>query len=252
MRNITETVAYQIPIHTLAKNQFGLIVQMDLLKQALLTFTLEEALRLLRLALVKGIEAPITLYIGAEVNRLKEIASSAGSAKEAINYKFAEDGKHVIFAREVSGTPLYYFDIETAIYNNLLEQIEENKHDAYEQTIEQMFQQFRSMRFAPSAVANALTRCTIGIINIVRQMEGQEDELTLLSEILGWQKKYSRLSELQDIFLRFVQEASQYILERRGEQGKGSIEKIKKYIDNHYTENINLKGIAAKFYMNSV
>ncbi|HIW33969.1 MAG TPA: response regulator [Candidatus Paenibacillus intestinavium] len=252
LRNITETAAYHIPIHALAKNQFGLIIQMDLLKQALLTFTLEEALRLLRLALVKGVEAPITLYIGAEVDRLKAIASSASSAKEVINYKFAEDGKYVIFAREVSGTPLYYFDIETAIYNNLLEQIEENNHDAYEQTIEQMFQQFRSMRFAPSAVANALTRCTIGIINIVRQMEGQEEELTLLPEILGWQKKYSRLSELQNVFLRFVQEASQYILERRGEQGKGSIEKIKKYIDNHYTENINLKGIAAKFYMNSV
>ncbi|MCR8657619.1 response regulator transcription factor [Paenibacillus endoradicis] len=249
---ITEKVDYHIPIHVQMKNQFGLIIEIDKLKQALMTFSPEEAFRLLQLALVKGIEVPITIYVGLEVNLLNIIASSAISAKEAMNYKFAEDGKSVIFSNEVSGTVLYYFDVETSIHNNLLEQIEENKHDAYTQTIDQMFQQFRSMRFAPSAVANALTRCTIGIINIVRQMEGKEEELKLLPEMLGWQKKYSRLSEVQDVFLRFVQEASQYILDRRGEQGKGSIEKIKKYIDNHYTENINLKGIAAKFYMNSV
>lgn len=252
LSDITEKVDYHIPIHTQAKNQFGLIIHTDKLKQALMSFTPEDALRLLQLAIVKGMKVPITIYVGIEVDRLSTITNSATTAKEAIKYKFAEDGKNVIFSNEVSRTALYYFDVETSIHNNLLEQIEENKHDAYEQTINQMFHQFRTMRFAPSAVANTLTRSTIGVINIVRQMEGKEEELKWLPEMLDWQKKYSRLSELQDVFLSFVREASQYILDRRGEQGKGSIEKIKKYIDNHYTENINLKGIAAKFYMNSV
>lgn len=252
LHSITEKVGYHIPIHAQAKTHFGLIIQLDKIKHAMQASTNQEAFRLFQQAVAKEMDLPITLYVGSEVKHLKLIASSAKSARDAMNYRYAEDGQSVIMSDEVNGTALYYFDIETTIYNDLLIHIEENKEEAYTATVEQMFQQFRSKRFAPNAVANALTRCIIGIINTIRHMEGNEEEIVLLPEVLGWQKKYSRLSELQPVFLSFVEEASGYIADRRGEQGKGSIEKIKKYIDSHYTENINLKGIAARFYMNSV
>jgi two-component system response regulator YesN len=92
----------------------------------------------------------------------------------------------------------------------------------------------------------------IAIINIIRQLEGNEKDLQWLDELLNWQMKYRNLKQLRHVLLQFIEEAAKYIAEKRGEKNEGSIEKVKKYIDSHYKENIYLKGIAAEFHMNPV
>jgi len=57
---------------------------------------------------------------------------------------------------------------------------------------------------------------------------------------------------LKELFTSFAAEASGYIGRLRSDQTKGSIEKIRKYIEQHYADNISLKSIAATFYMNPV
>lgn len=252
LSRLMDKINFHIPAHIIAPTQYGMLIHTEKLKQAMLTSTEQEAFRLLQQLIVRELKQQTTLFVGLEVKHLKEVSISAKRVKDTMNYRYAEDGKAIILASEVLGTPLYYFDIEASLYNNLILHIEENQHKEYIDSVSQIIQHFKQKRFAPSAVANAITRCTIGIINIVKQMDGNEDELEQLPHMFNWQKKNARLHDIQQLFESFVQESAQYIAERRGSQGKGSIEKIKKYIDTHYTENINLKSIASKFYMNSV
>jgi Response regulator containing CheY-like receiver domain and AraC-type DNA-binding domain len=70
--------------------------------------------------------------------------------------------------------------------------------------------------------------------------------------MMNGQSGFSRLHELKGLFTEFLHEAAAYLAELRNEQSKGGIERIKKYIEANYTENISLKSIAGKFYMNSV
>lgn len=92
----------------------------------------------------------------------------------------------------------------------------------------------------------------IAIINIIRQLEGDENDLHWTAELLNWQVKYRNLNQLKQVFLHFVGEAAEYITGKRGGKSEGNIEKIKKYIDGHFRENIYLKGIAADFDMNPI
>jgi len=240
-----------LPIQVREHNQYGLIIPLQLMDKMLGHDRRDQFTRLHQ-QLEKELQESVAIYIGKSVEHLKEIAQSFISANDCSNYKFIEQSKKIIFAEEVMQTSLYYFDVDEELHSKLIDQIEENQIQAYEATVAAMFEQFQAKHFAPSAVSNTITRSLIGIINIIRQMEGNEEELKMLAELLSWQRKYRSLSQLQHVFIQFVGEAASYIAVKRSTQGKGSIEKIKKYIDTHYTENINLKSIAAKFYMNSV
>ncbi|SFE96376.1 two-component system, response regulator YesN [Paenibacillus algorifonticola] len=203
--------------------------------------TLEEQLRL-----------PVTLYVGDKVERLQHIKESYRAANEALAYKFAEADQAIVHASRVQGTPLYYFDMEAGLYSRLIEKVEENKPEQYAADIDLLFQAFREKRFAPDAVSNAMVRFVIGIINIIRKMNGDEKRLAQLPAMMNWQQQGTRLSDLKQLFLAFTNEASAYIALLRSEQSKGGIEKVKKYIEANYNENISLKGLAGKFYINSV
>lgn len=240
-----------LPINVRGYSQYGLLIPQSL-SSIIQAKNEQEAYMELRSMLEEGLDASVSLYVGVQVNHLKEITLSYTAAVESLNYKFTIAGSGIIFADDIQGQALYYFDVDEELHSKLVDQIEENRCEAYEETVALIFEQFQHKRFAPSAVANTITRSLIGIINSIRKLDGNEEELELLSELLDWQQKYRNLQQLQHIYMQFVQEAAAYIARKRGEQGKGSIEKIKKYIDTHYTENINLKSIAAKFFMNSV
>lgn len=194
----------------------------------------------------------VTLYLGKQVEHIKNIQQSYNAAKEAMSYKYAEDGAKIIDISDVHGTPLYYFDIDRELYEKLLEQLEEKETSSCIQTIELIFEQFQKKRFAPNAVSNCISRCVISVINVIREMGGSEKNLSTFHRMNEWQLRQVNLTSLKKAFLAFIQEAAVEIHRLRQEQAKGGIERIRKYIETHYTENINLKSISAQFYMNSV
>lgn len=236
-------------IHVRAYNQYGMILpQMWEGQEAEERATYDRLLHRLQIEL--GI--PIALFVGKQVTHLKKIALSASSAEESLNYRFTEDDGGVFMASELLSKPLYYFDVEEELHTKLIYSIEANEEAAYTSAAEAMFHSFRERHFAPGAVINTVRRIMIAIINIIRQLEGDEKELRWFDELFHWQTKYRSLSQLRQVFLRFIGEASEYMADKRGEKSEGNIQKVKKYIDGHYRENIYLKGIAADFYMNPV
>ncbi|KQO16646.1 response regulator transcription factor [Paenibacillus sp. Leaf72] len=237
-------------VHVRENNQYGLIVPQAWLMQ--LGDNENTAYAWLLDMLEKELGTTISLFIGSREEHLKRIDQSGSSAGQCLNYRFAAGSRGIIMASEMLPLSLYYFDVDEELHSKLITEMEENVREGYEAVIHTIFNQFQELRFAPDAVANTIRRSIIAVINTIRQFEGDEKELLLLNELLDWPNKYRNLNQLRHICLRFIEESAGYIAAKRSEKGKGSIEKIKKYIDANFTENINLKGIAAKFYMNPV
>lgn len=198
------------------------------------------------------INCETSLYVGELVNRLDDLPQSYKQSLEAINHKYAEFAKGIISYQNIKDKPLYYFDLPNELYSKLLLNVEEGNIAQLLELTEFIFTKFEKERYAPNAVQNSLTRMTISIINSIRQMNGNENNIAELNTALTWYKSYTHPLHTKQFFKRFFEVAAGYIFDLRGASAKGSIEKIKQYIDAHYTENINLKSIAAKFYLNSV
>ncbi|MBD2871080.1 response regulator transcription factor [Paenibacillus arenilitoris] len=237
-------------LHVRAYNQYGLIVpQLWMSKQ--ITDERTTYARLLYL-LEKELVTTIALFIGLRADHLKQISSSGASAEECLNYRFTKDFDRIFIASELRELPLYYFDVDEELHGRLMYEVEANRQEGYAPAIESIFMVFKERHFAHGAVTNTIRRILIAVINLIRQLEGDEKELALLEDLLDWQKKYRNSSQLKEVFLQFIEEAAAYIAGKRGEKSEGNIEKIKKYIDGHFRENIYLKGIAADFHLNPV
>lgn len=237
-------------IHVRANNQYGIIVP-ELWMNELSKSERRNYINMLD-TLERELGTTIALFIGQKASHLKQIVLSGDSAEKCMNYRFADGFKGLFMADELLELPLYYFDIDEGLHSKLIYEVEANSKEGYSSAVDAIFTVFQERHFVPGAVTNTIRRSMIAIINIIRQLEGDENNLRWVAELLNWQVKYRNLNQLKQVFLHFIGEAAEYIAEKRGDKSEGNIEKIKKYIDGHYRENIYLKGIAANFDMNPV
>ncbi|MFC9709002.1 response regulator [Paenibacillus sp. NPDC056933] len=212
---------------------------------------LRERLDRIHMALTERLNVDIGLYAGGLVKEISCVPQSYQEAEEAAKHKFAENGGAVLYT-EIKDKQLYVFNVNQDDVDQLILSLEERKQHAYHTIVDDMFQSFRVRRFTPQAVSSSLLRCITGILAVAKEMGGNDEGLQRLKELaeqsyVGW-----NLRLMKDSFLIALEEAEGYISRLRMEQSKGDINKIKRYIDAHYTENISLKSIAALFFMNPV
>lgn len=237
-------------LHARENNQYGCIVPAP--RQEERVQDQRKAFIRLLDELERGLATKVAVFIGHKVDHLSKIVHSRTSADECLNYRFAASFNGLFLASELLELPLYYFDVDEELHGKLMYGIEGNHRDIYVNAVNVIFTSFMDRYYAPGAVANTIRRIIIATINMIRQLAGDEKELASLTELLHWQTKYRNLDQLRTVFLIFLEEAAEYIADIRGEKGEGNIEKVKKYIDGHFRENIYLKGIAADFHMNPI
>lgn len=240
-----------IKFHQQQNKLIGCVVQTSELLHSL-SVSEDEVWRFTKEWIEEQLLSEITLYIGITVQSLAELTLSYKQSYEAINHKYAEYDQGYIKYSEIVNKSLYYFDLPNELYAKILLLIEEGNIEETIELTEYVFNKFKDERYAPSAVQNALTRITISIINTIRQMNGDENNIKELQTALNWHNEFTHPLQIKAFFKQFFELAASYISQLRGASAKGSVDKVKQYIDAHYTENINLKSIAAKFYMNSV
>ncbi|MBB6730017.1 response regulator [Cohnella zeiphila] len=244
-----ETAAHPVHLHEVRPGVWGFPA---LLGPSDSPDALEEAAERLASRLRRQWDLPVMVYIGEIVSGLGALRDAYLSACETIQYKFAFADRSVLRRDRLPERELRYAEFEPAEYAARLEQLEEGDPDSRSAAVDWIFEQIRTKRYAPEAVQNAIARFVFGVIGAVRSLQGDETELRSLESVLQWREYPVTLSGLKERFRAFVEESAELAARLRKNNAKGEIVKIKQYIENHYREDINLKSIAAKFYMNPV
>ncbi|WP_238649504.1 response regulator [Paenibacillus piscarius] len=212
---------------------------------------LKQPLEQLRGGLAGRLKAEVGLYAGEAVESLAYVHRSYEQANEAVKHKYAEPAGVILYG-QIREQPLYVFDLNPVLTAKLILELEEGRLEACRQTVEGIFTLFREQRFTPQAVSGSLSRCMTGILGVVKEMDGTEEEMLRLKALAEADLGQWSLQMLQEQFLLAISEAAVYIAQLRKQNSLGGIKPVKQYIDTHYHENISLKSIAAGFYMNAV
>lgn len=239
-----------IPVFEQQPGKYGILITADYL--ANFGGNLHAGLLSLRSSLLKHLNTPVSLYAGETVHNLAHVRQSYLTAVEASRHKYAQEKEGVILHQQIADKPLHVLDMDQGLFNQLMVQLEENDVAGFTKTINSMFRLFHAQRFAPSAVGNSIRRCVISMIQVIKEMDGGETIPRAMQDMMSWEGRNWSLQRLKEQFIVAMTEAAGYVTQLRKEQAKGGIEKIKKYIDIHYNENISLRSIATKFYMNPV
>ncbi|MBU9712964.1 response regulator transcription factor [Evansella tamaricis] len=194
----------------------------------------------------------ITAFVGKKATDLTSLNISYNTANSIRGYRYLLNEMNVITYEMVSDLPITYNELNTKLYLSLMEQIEENTVTDIGNTVERIFTEFQEKSFAPSALRTTINRCIHGVIERITSMEGDEKKIVTMEPMMNWERFNLTLEELKKMFTSFVIEGSVLIQDLRKENMKGDIHKVKSYVENNYHENISLKSIASKYYMNPV
>ncbi|MBB5326355.1 two-component system response regulator YesN [Anoxybacillus tepidamans] len=193
----------------------------------------------------------MTMYVSGVASCVGQLQQLLEQVYYAMRYKYmVEEGP--IFYDQVKGVDVHYMDIDDQLYDRLIEYIEESQLDHILHTVSLIFYEFRAKRFAAEAVKTSIVHFVQKAVGIVKHLGGREEQLTTLSRVMECQRYSFSLNEIQQRFIDFAIECSKIIDKLRGQLMICEIHKVKKYIEEHYHENISLKNIAHQFYMNPV
>jgi two-component system response regulator YesN len=191
------------------------------------------------------------IYAGKPNDDLIQLKQSYMTAKEAMQFKLLKAEVTVILFADIEGLTLHYMYPDDEAYRKLTEAVEENNNDQLRQSIERLFLAFQEQAFSPEAMKSAIAQCVLNIVKSIRCMDGDEKELKSLEPIMNWHDYSITLKELRRLFEAFVLEAAALFNKLYCASGKGSIQKIKSYVDRNFYQNLSLKSISTQFYMNS-
>ncbi|MCA0756028.1 response regulator transcription factor [Paenibacillus sp. N4] len=196
--------------------------------------------------------AAVILYGGIPVRTAELISESCRSAAEARERKFAAGGEGPVLAGEWQQAPLHELGLGDGELEKLMLAIEESEPAALPGAAEDLFKRFRAERYSQAAVIRSLGRVVLGLIRIIECMNGDKTGLRQLEELNAKLQAPATERTLKAAFAAFLEESARYIGELRKSNAKGSIQRIKQYIEEHYDRNLSLKSIAGVFYMNPV
>jgi len=231
------------------RNQYGMIATSAMLAG----FAGNEArfAETLQARLTRGTGETVVVYVGAPVRGLARLREAYATAKQALQYKFVRQEGPILY-REVCGLALQYLEPDSKIFQEWTESVESGDVERIRAAVDRLFAAFREQVLAVEAVKTSVNRCVLDVVRLIRELGGDERELASLEPMLGWHDLNVTPRELRRLLERFGAEAAEYVSSLRKEKAKGSIHKVKSYIDAHFHENISLKSLAAKFYMNPV
>ena len=194
----------------------------------------------------------VSIFIGEQVRGLRSLKASYKSSLIAMNYRFYKGENSIIFYKDIKGISFNYDLKEVQRIPLLVEAIEKNNTVEIYTQVDTLFRKLASLFLAPELVQVYLNNFTLEIMKIITQMDGNVDELIEEFSVLNMDMDKVTINELREVLTRFCVKGAAYIKTLRNRQSIGTIAKVEEYIRQNFREDITLKGMAEKFYMNPV
>ncbi|MDQ0231179.1 response regulator transcription factor [Metabacillus malikii] len=192
----------------------------------------------------------VMIYVGKIVKKPIDIKESYDTAIKSLQFKYLESIEKPIVYGRTKNPFVNYIELEQTLYQSLMEQIEENQIDKIKYTTDSMFKQFQEKAFAKDAVRTSINRVVHEVIKILQSMDGDEEKCRSLHKMLNFDNQPHTLDAIKEIFLEFILEAAAQINQLNLHCVTVNIRRIKKYIDTHYNEELTLKNLANRFFIN--
>lgn len=230
------------------QGKLGLIIKKSWLREySSITSLMKQLHR--KLSLLE--EGTIHLYyspICEGINFLKEAYEAAEYVQQFKYY----DNRQLFDYNDFKSYTLRHIMLPAERYKQLLQEMEENDEQRISTELDLLFSSFSAEYCSIEAIKASLHKLVADCLQILHEMEIDKNRLSKLNTVLTWDHYNIEWLSLRNLMLTFLLECGSAIAEERKEMSKGGIQRIKKYIDQHYAEQISLKTIASQFYINPV
>lgn len=192
------------------------------------------------------------IYIGQRVENLEQISESYKTATIAKAFQGFTGDRDIAYYEEVEnklGTNRYRFDKE--LLDALIRAIEENDLETVNVSIDHLYKFFQEIVAEPEIIKINVDYLLFHLINLAKELNPDLDQEEILKKINqgGFDQKAIRGSSKH--FKNFANEFSNYLGQLRQHALGGILTEIEKEITENYRDNLSLKSLSEKYYINS-
>lgn len=194
---------------------------------------------------------PIIMLVGKKVATIENIAKSYGTACILRSFQGFRRKKNIYFYEdEVQVTKGGIVLCKKSI-DNLLAAIEENDQVGIRKSVEMFYEEMKQREVTEETMNLNINYLLFQLVHLAaRQDDGvnQEEILRIISEST-FEEGIMRGSRKH--LVRFACEYAEYLTQLRKKVSKGVLGEVEKEIKEHYAENLTLKSLSEKYYVNS-
>lgn len=194
----------------------------------------------------------LRMYVGAKVNDITELCQSHRSVELLKRIPVYSANNHLIEYDEIqlvtSGNK-YLAEKETL--DGLLRAIEENHEEEIETIIDRMYAEVKDHYIDPEVVKLTLNYILLNMLYISREIDSNSEHEEIFKIIT--QNRVESMSVHKSIrnFKRIALEFAVYISQIRQHTFGGVLKDIEREITENYMENLSLKYLSEKYFINS-
>ena len=193
---------------------------------------------------------PVIMLVGKEVKNLEEIAKSYSTTRMLRSFQGFREKKAI-----------YYYEEEMQIHTSgimlckksldiLLNAIEQNNHTEIMKAVDSFYEEMKQRGIAGDVMRLNINYLLFQLLHLASELDDsvkQEEILRMISEGT-FEKGILRGSKAH--LCRVACEYGDYLAQMRKDSSRGILGKIEKEIRERYAENLTLKELGEKYYLN--
>ena len=194
----------------------------------------------------------VSIYLGGKINSLDKLKDSYEQCLKTMEYSFYKDKDSLIYYEQIKKPEMTFSLEKTLSVSTVVKAIEMGEYSEIQKELATVFKQFQSSLAPVEAVKIYINNVVIKTMKIMVELGGEVDLFSKKYSYFVYNMENFNLQEVQEKTLKFCLKSSCYIKELQQGNSMGVINEIEKYIKENYMNDISLKALSEKYYMNSV
>ena len=211
----------------------------------------QEYILALREQIKEKIDYTFNFYIGQMVDSLQELNLSCKSAVIARSFQNYRSDKEIAYYDEMAETRSNSYGIKKEDLDELVQYTEENDLEKIDECIDKIYSDLENNNVESNFIRISIDYLLCQYIYIARELDPDVDRTEILQYInqCVFEETLARGSKKH--FGKFVKEFAGYLAQLRQNNSNEVLKKVEKEIEGHYMENLSLKYLSEKYYINS-
>lgn len=199
-----------------------------------------------------SLKQQLVMMVGKKVDNIASISKSYGTACMLNSQQAFHDRKNMYFYEEEMQVKQDGILLCKTELDNLIDTIEQNDKVHIHEAVERLYEEMRNMGARRDMINLNINYLLFQLIHLATEQDdcvNQEEILHLISEST-FEEGIKRGSKVH--LARFACEYAEYLAQLRQNVSRGVLALIEQEVREHYAENLTLRELGQKYYINNV
>lgn len=196
------------------------------------------------------INYPIRVYAGNEVEAIEAISESYRTANVARSFYTFRDDKDIAFYEKELELSTDFF-VEKQKLDNLVAVIEANQKEQIIEGVDILYEEINYKQMDVQMIGLHVNYFLYQLMHLAMECDDNINQEQILKHISAAAFHWDAVWGSSSQFKKFALEYAEYLAQLRQNTAKGILQYIEKEIAENYQEDISLKTLSEKYYINS-